>query len=63
MDPYHPVVFINTSNHAMTEMDRNPTLWKWEYQPFEEKSPVTFGTILEKKVINSSHPLLKGFYD
>lgn len=42
-DHFHPVVFINTSNHAMAEKDNNDTLWKWEYRPFDDKSPVIFG--------------------
>ena len=28
----HPIVFINTSNHAMAEFDTNKRLWKWEYE-------------------------------
>jgi hypothetical protein len=36
----HPVLFINTSNHAMAEHDSNKTLWKWEYVPWLENSPV-----------------------
>lgn len=52
MDHHHPVVFINTSNHAMAEMDNNPKLWKWEYQPFEEKSPVIFGTKSREEINN-----------
>jgi hypothetical protein len=52
MDNFHPVVFINTSNHAMSEMDNNLTLWKWEYQPFEEKSPVIFGIKSRKEIDN-----------
>jgi hypothetical protein len=43
-DNFHPVVFINTSNHAMAEKDNNVILWKWEYRPFDDKSPVIFGT-------------------
>lgn len=52
MDHYHPVVFINTSNHAMAGLDNNPTFWKWEYQPFEEKSPVIFGTKSREQINN-----------
>ncbi len=46
MDYYHPIVFINTSNHAMSESDNNHDLWKWEYIPFIEsrKRPFKFGT-------------------
>ena len=44
MDEYHPVIFINTSNHNMSEKDNNNSIWKWEYQPFDKMSPVLFGT-------------------
>ncbi len=39
----HPVVFVNTSNHAMAEHDANPTLWKWEYVPGVLDSPLILG--------------------
>jgi hypothetical protein len=29
MDWNHPVVFFNTSNHAMAEHDTNDRVWKW----------------------------------
>ena len=51
-DEFHPVVFINTSNHAMAEKDNNGTLWKWEYRPFDDKSPVVFGTKSRKEIDN-----------
>jgi len=38
-----PIVFINTSNHAMAESDNNHELWKWEYLAWDENSPVLFG--------------------
>jgi hypothetical protein len=38
----HPVLFINTSNHAMAEHDSNSNLWKWEYIPWLDNSPVLF---------------------
>lgn len=41
----HPIVFINTANHAMSYRDTNRTIWKWEYIPWEENGPV----ILEEK--------------
>ena len=44
MDTYHPVVFVNTSNHAMAEHDNNQDLWKWEYVPWLPKAPVVLGT-------------------
>lgn len=61
MDHLHPVVFINTSNHAMSEMDNNLTLWKWEYQPFEEKSPVIFGIKSRKEIDNQFASIFERF--
>ena len=43
VDYNHPIVFINTSNHAMAEHDGNRTLWKWEYVPGVIDSPVCLG--------------------
>lgn len=40
IDYRHPVVFVNTSNHAMAEHDANQRLWKWEYIPGLMDSPV-----------------------
>lgn len=39
----HPIVFINTSNHAMAEHDNNHNLWKWEYVGWEPDGPVKLG--------------------
>lgn len=39
----HPVVFVNTSNHAMAEHDTNDRLWKWEYVAWLEDAPVKLG--------------------
>jgi KAP family P-loop domain len=39
----HPIVFINTLNHAMAERDTNHRLWKWEYIPWLEDCPVVLG--------------------
>jgi hypothetical protein len=41
-DTRHPVIFINTSNHAMAEDDNNRRLWKWEYIPWVKDKPVIF---------------------
>lgn len=38
-DYNHPIIFINTSNHAMAEHDTNPDLWKWEYVPWLDDRP------------------------
>jgi hypothetical protein len=40
----NPIIFINTSNHAMSESDNNHDLWKWEYIPFTKDAPLKFGT-------------------
>jgi hypothetical protein len=46
----HPIVFINTSNHAMAEHDANHTLWKWEYVPGVPDSPLVLGTKSRKDI-------------
>jgi hypothetical protein len=33
----HPIVFINTSNHAMGETDINSSFWKSEYVPLDRR--------------------------
>ncbi|WP_148702721.1 hypothetical protein [Nitrosopumilus piranensis] len=42
-DEHHPVVFVNTSNHAMAEHDTNPQFWKWEYVGWEKDTPLVIG--------------------
>jgi hypothetical protein len=46
----HPIVFVNTSNHAMAEYDNNHRLWKWEYVPWVKKSPIKFGNLSRKEL-------------
>lgn len=41
---YRPVVFINTSNHAMAGTDNNCNKWKIEYRLWEEQCPIYLGT-------------------
>jgi len=36
----HPIVFVNTANHAMAEFDTNHAHWKWEYVPWDESGPI-----------------------
>ncbi|MCH8915785.1 MAG: hypothetical protein IIA82_08100 [Thaumarchaeota archaeon] len=36
----HPIVFVNTANHAMAEFDTNHAHWKWEYVPWDDEGPV-----------------------
>ena len=42
-DHNHPVVFVNTSNHALAPHDNNHDLWKWEYVPWSKKIPIKLG--------------------
>jgi hypothetical protein len=46
----HPIVFVNTSNHAMAEHDNNPSLWKWEYIPWDDRAPLAIGTKSRKQI-------------
>jgi hypothetical protein len=50
MNQQHPVVFVNTSNHALAEDDANPRLWKWEYVPWENDGPVVCDTKSRKDI-------------
>ncbi len=55
----HPVVFVNTSNHAMAEHDTNPRIWKFEYVPWLEDAPVKLGTKTRREIERSFKPSLK----
>jgi hypothetical protein len=46
----HPIVFINTANHAMSYHDTNHTIWKWEYTPWDEDSPIIFGNMSREEL-------------
>ena len=48
--PKHPVVFINTSNHAMAEYDNNDKIWKWEYIPWLNDAPIKLGSKTRKQI-------------
>lgn len=50
IDYCHPVVFVNTSNHAMAEHDANQRLWKWEYVPGLMDSPVILAGKTRKEI-------------
>jgi hypothetical protein len=39
----HPIIFVNTANHAMSYHDNNHRIWKWEYIPWEQEGPVILG--------------------
>jgi len=43
-DRNHPVVFVNTANHAMAEHDSNNRIWKFEYIPWLTDSPIKLGS-------------------
>lgn len=55
----HPIVFINTANHAIAEHDTNHRLWKWEYVPWEKDSTVVYGEKSRKQIDRSFKPKLK----
>jgi len=46
----HPIVFVNTANHAMSYHDTNHRLWKWEYVPWEDDGPVILGTKTREEI-------------
>lgn len=50
LDHYHPIVFINTANHAMSEHDNNHDIWKWEYIPWVKKAPIKLGLKSRKDI-------------
>jgi hypothetical protein len=58
-DYKHPIIFINTSNHAMAEHDTNPDLWKWEYVPWVENRPFISGEESRKVVDKDYKNLLE----
>jgi hypothetical protein len=58
-DYYHPIIFINTANHAMGEHDNNPDLWKWEYIPWAKKAPIKLGIISRKNIELRYTPLIR----
>ncbi len=55
----HPVVFINTSNHAMSEHDTNHHLWNWEYISWVKGAPFKVGNKTRKEIDQLFKPLFK----
>lgn len=49
----HPVVFVNTSNHAMAEHDTNNRIWKWEYIPWLTDAPIKLGSKTRREIEQS----------
>ena len=52
-DKNHPVIFVNTSNHALAPHDNNHDLWKWEYIPWSKKIPIKSGSKIREEVDKS----------
>lgn len=59
IDHRHPVIFINTSNHAMAGHDTNHNIWKWEYIPWLEHAPVKLGHKTRKEIDKEYKPIIK----
>jgi hypothetical protein len=59
LDYYHPIIFINTANHAMSEHDNNHDIWKWEYIPWVSKAPIVLGVKPRKDIDLQFTPLMK----
>ena len=55
----NPIIFVNTSNHSMAEHDTNHRLWKWEYVPWIENSPIKLGTKTRKELDQLYKPIWK----
>jgi hypothetical protein len=55
----HPIIFINTSNHAMGEHDTNHRLWKWEYIAWQKDGPIKFGEKSREEINNKFKPKLR----
>ncbi len=55
----HPIVFINTANHAMSVHDTNHRLWKWEYVTWEKDSAVAYGEKSRNQIDRSFRPKLR----
>lgn len=48
-DNNHPIVFVNTSNHALAPHDNNHDFWKLEYIPWSKNRSVKVGTKTKKQ--------------
>jgi hypothetical protein len=59
LDNYHPIVFINTANHAMSEHDNNHDIWKWEYIPWVKKAPIKLGIKSRKDIELQFTPFIR----
>ena len=52
-DKNHPVIFVNTSNHALAPHDNNHDLWKWEYVPWSGTIPIKTGAKTRNEIEKS----------
>jgi hypothetical protein len=59
LDHYHPIIFINTANHAMSEHDNNHDIWKWEYIPWVKKAPIKLGSKSRKDIELQFTPFIR----
>ncbi|MCX9012829.1 MAG: hypothetical protein OIN66_17145 [Candidatus Methanoperedens sp.] len=59
IDYRHPVIFINTSNHAMAGHDTNHHIWKWEYIPWLEHAPVKLDCKTREEIDKEYKPIIK----
>jgi hypothetical protein len=65
----HPIIFINTANHAVAELDNNQTLWKWEFVAWKPDSPIVYGNKSRKDIeelvknLNEEETVDKVIYD
>ena len=50
VDHNHPVVFVNTANHAMAEHDANNRIWKVEYIPWLVDTPIKLDNKTRKEI-------------
>jgi hypothetical protein len=62
LDHYHPIIFINTANHAMSEHDNNHDIWKWEYIPWVKKAPIKLGFKSRKDIDLRFTPFIKRLF-
>ena len=46
----HPIVFVNTANHALAPFDNNQAEWKWEYVGWYPNAPIKTGSLSRKEL-------------
>jgi hypothetical protein len=55
----HPIVFVNTSNHALSPQDNNHDMWKWEYIPWSKDIPIKLGKQTREEVEKNQKLILR----